>query len=99
MNANTPREEAPSGAGPEARALFEDLLQRAGELLRSSPAADLERNLRALLAQGFERLDLVSRDEIEQSLELIAALHRRVEALEQRLRARQGPDAEPNTGR
>ena len=99
MNTTTPPEEAPSGAGTEARAIFEDLLQRAGELLRNSPAADVERNLRALLAQGFDRLDLVTRDEIEQSLEMIAALHRRVEALEEQLRARPEPGAGQPTGR
>lgn len=98
MNSTPPPDDAPRGAGTEARAIFEDLLQRAGELLRSSPAADVERNLRALLAQGFDRLDLVSRDEIEQSLEMIAALHRRVDALEEQLRARPGPGTASRSG-
>jgi BMFP domain-containing protein YqiC len=79
--------------------VLEDLQRRAADLLRNSPAADLERNLRALLAQGFDRLDLVSRNEIEQSLDMIAALHKRVDALEQQLRALSGSDPAPPPGR
>jgi BMFP domain-containing protein YqiC len=97
MNANTP--EAGSRPAPDLRTVFEDLQRRAAELLRNSPAADLERNLRALLAQGFDRLDLVSRNEIEQSMDMIAALHKRVDALEQQLRALSGSDPTPPPGR
>jgi hypothetical protein len=46
-----------------AQQLLADAQIRIAELLRASPAADLERNLKALLAQTFQRLELVTREE------------------------------------
>ncbi len=81
-----PGGDAPDGGTPGIRAALEDLQRRIADALRGAgPAADLERNVRALLAQGFERLDLVSRDEIEQHLDTIAALRNRIDALERQL--------------
>ena len=47
------------------QAFLSDLQTRLVELLRSSPAADLERNLKALLGQTFQRLELVTREELK----------------------------------
>lgn len=69
-------------------AFLQDVQQRIAELLRSSPAADLERNLKAILAQTFQRMDLVTRDEFEIQLETVARLRQRVEALEAQAAAR-----------
>ncbi|MFP5407370.1 MAG: accessory factor UbiK family protein [Gammaproteobacteria bacterium] len=67
-----------------------DLQARLSELLRNSPAGDLERNLRATLGQTFQKLDLVTRDEFDAQLERLSRLQERVtqleEALEQRKR-------------
>jgi BMFP domain-containing protein YqiC len=54
-------------------------------MFRASPAADLERNIKALMGQTFSRLDLVNRDEFEIQVELLRALRTRVEALEEKL--------------
>lgn len=54
------------------------------ELLRNTPAADLERNLRALLAQSFQKLELVTREEFELERERLALLEARIRALETR---------------
>jgi hypothetical protein len=69
----------------ERQAFLQDVQQRIAELIRSSPASDLERNVKAMLAQTFQRMDLVTREEFEVQLETIARLRRRVEALEARL--------------
>ncbi|HYF57514.1 MAG TPA: accessory factor UbiK family protein [Burkholderiaceae bacterium] len=66
-------------------ALLADLQQRIADLFRSSPAADLERNVKAMLAQSFQRMDLVTREEFEIQVETVARLRRRLEALEARL--------------
>jgi len=66
---------------------LQDLQQRIAELFQSSPAADLERNVKALMAQTFQRMDLVTREEFEVQLELVQRLRRRVEALEAQLAA------------
>lgn len=73
------------------QALIADLQSRLSELLRKSPAGDLERNLRAVLGQTFQRLDLVTRDEFDAQLERLARLQERVTELEKALEARSNP--------
>lgn len=68
--------------------LFADLQARFAELLRNSPAADVERNVKALLAQAFQRADLVTREEFDAQLERLASLQQRVEQLENLLAQR-----------
>ena len=51
------------------QSLLSELQARMSELLRNSPAADIERNMKALLGQTFQRFDLVTRDEFEAQLE------------------------------
>jgi len=65
--------------------ILQDVQQRLAELFRSSPAADLERNVKALMGQTFQRLDLVTREEFDIQVELVDRLRRRVQALEARL--------------
>jgi len=72
----------------ERQAFLSELQQRIAEMVRSSPAADLERNLKAMLGQTFQRLELVSREEFDIQVELLNRLRRRVETLE----AQMGPE-------
>lgn len=67
------------------QSLLAELQQRVSELFRSSPAADIERNLKAMLAQTFQRVELVTRDEFDTQLERLSRLQERVESLERRL--------------
>jgi ubiquinone biosynthesis accessory factor UbiK len=64
---------------------FDELQARVSELFRASPAADIERNLKAVLAQAFQRLDLVTREEFDVQSELLAKLRDRVSELEQKV--------------
>ena len=41
------------------KTLFEDLHARINEALRNSPAADFEKNVKAILGAWFDKLDLV----------------------------------------
>jgi BMFP domain-containing protein YqiC len=68
-----------------AQQLLADAQSRIAELLRASPAADLERNLKALLAQTFQKLELVTREEFEVERERLARLQARLETLERHL--------------
>ncbi len=68
---------------------FEDIQKNVSELIKNSPAADIERNVKAMMAQTFSRLDLVTREEfdiqsamLEKALVRLAALEQRVLALE-----------------
>jgi ubiquinone biosynthesis accessory factor UbiK len=72
----------------ERQSVLNDLQSRLSDLFRASPAADLERNMKALLGQTFQRLDLVTRDEFDIQRELLAQLRSRVIELERRLAER-----------
>jgi len=70
--------------------LFEDLRTRISEALRDSPAQDVERNLRALLAAWFDRLDLVLREDFEVQRRLLDRAQARLGELEARVRQLEG---------
>ena len=64
------------------RRLFDELNERVGEALRNSPAADIEKNLRALLSGWFERLDLVAREDFDVQKRLLERVQARLSELE-----------------
>lgn len=45
--------------------VFNDIQARVGDLLKNSPVKDVERNMKAMLTQGFAKLDLVTREEFD----------------------------------
>ncbi len=61
---------------------FEEMSTKLNELVASGPAKDFEKNARALLAQGFAKLDLVTREEYEVLAARIEKLEARLAALE-----------------
>jgi len=65
--------------------LFEDLRRRIDDALRNSPAQDIEKNLRALLAAWFERLDLVLREDFEVQRKLLERAQAKLAELEARI--------------
>jgi len=65
--------------------LLEDLQQRIAALLSASPAADLQKNLKALLMQQFARLELVTQEEFELQRQVLARTREKLEALELRV--------------
>lgn len=78
---------------------FEDLQKSVSEMIKNSPAADIERNVKAMMTQTLSRLDLVTREEfdiqtalLEKALARVAALETRLAALEAGA-AQVGPDA------
>jgi hypothetical protein len=78
------------------RRFFDEMNERIGEALRNSPAQDVERNLRALLAAWFDRLDLVLREDFEVQKRLLERAQARLADLEARiaeLEARHKPRA------
>jgi BMFP domain-containing protein YqiC len=64
--------------------LFEDLNRRIADALRDTPAADLEKNLRALLVSWFDRLDLVSREDFDVQRKLLERAQAKLAELEKR---------------
>ena len=62
-----------------------DLGDRLRTLFAQSPAADLEKNMRALLASFFARLDLVTREEFDVQRQVLLRTREKLERLEARV--------------
>ncbi len=61
---------------------FEEMSSKLNEVVANSPAKDFEKNARALLAQGFAKLDLVTREEYEVLAARLDKLEARIAAME-----------------
>ena len=64
---------------------FEELSARFSALQAASPAADIEKNVRALLSGFFTRLDLVSREEFDIQAQVLQRTREKLTALEARV--------------
>lgn len=64
---------------------LEDISTRISALLAGTPAADIEKNLRAVLTAQLTKLDLVTREDFELQKDLLARAQARLAALEARL--------------
>jgi BMFP domain-containing protein YqiC len=64
---------------------FDDLGERISEALRNSPAQDVEKNLKAMLAGWFDRLDLVLREDFEVQKKLLERAQTKLADLEARI--------------
>ena len=70
--------------------LLDDIDRKLKEVLARGPAADLEKNLRALLASGLSRLDLVTREEFDVQREVLARTRAKLQELEAKLAELEG---------
>jgi ubiquinone biosynthesis accessory factor UbiK len=66
---------------------FEEMSSKLNEAVANSPARDFEKNARALLAQGFAKLDLVTREEFEVQALLLSRTQDKLRELEARIAA------------
>ena len=67
--------------------IFDELSKRLSALLAASPAADIEKNLRALLSGFFAKLDLVTREEFDVQAQVLQRTREKLQALEDRVTA------------
>jgi BMFP domain-containing protein YqiC len=75
------------GAAMDTVSFLDELQARIDQLIAGTPAADLQKNLRALLAQQFARLDLVTREEFDTQARVLARTREKLAALETRVAA------------
>lgn len=68
-----------------AQKLFDEINAKVTETLGSSPAKDFEKNLRAMLASTFSKMDLVTREEFDVQQELLLRTREKLSQLEARL--------------
>ena len=64
---------------------FDDLHGKLNQVFENSPAKDIEKNVKAMLSQGFAKLDLVTREEFDIQAQVLARTRAKLEALETRL--------------
>jgi BMFP domain-containing protein YqiC len=64
---------------------LDDLQSRVSELVRQTPAADMQKNLKALLTQQFARLELVTREEFDTQAKVLARARSKLDELELRI--------------
>lgn len=64
---------------------FDEIAARIGQIIQSSPAKDIEKNVKAMLTSTLARLDLVPRAEFEIQAQVLLKTRAKLEALEKRL--------------
>ena len=64
---------------------FNDLQAKINQALENSPAKDIEKNVKAMMSQGFSKLDLVTREDFEVQSQVLAKTREKLEALEVRV--------------
>ncbi len=69
---------------------FEELRARMEQLLARTPAKDVEKNLRALLAAFLNRLDLVTREEFDVQTEVLRRTREQLAQLEAKIASLEG---------
>lgn len=64
---------------------FTEMQAKINQILENSPAKDIEKNIKALMSQGFAKMDLVTREEFDVQMQVLAKTRAKLEALEARL--------------
>ena len=62
-----------------------ELSARLAQLAAANPARDLEKNFRGLLASAFTKLELVSREEYDVQVQVLARAREKLSTLEARV--------------
>lgn len=69
----------------DMNAFFADLQNKINQAIENSPAKDIEKNVKAMMTQGFAKLDLVTREEFDVQTQVLAKTRSKLEALEARV--------------
>lgn len=64
---------------------FDDMQAKINQALENSPAKDMEKNVKAMMTQGFSKLDLVTREEFDVQMQVLAATRAKLDTLEARV--------------
>ena len=64
---------------------LDEIGEKINQAISQSPVKDIEKNVRAMLASGLQKLDLVTREEFDVQQEVLARTREQLAALETRL--------------
>lgn len=65
--------------------LLDEIGSRINKIIQETPAADLEKNMRAVLQSAFSKLDLVNREEFDAQSQVLLKAREQLSALEERI--------------
>ena len=77
----------PSQLFEQMQTIAVDMQSKISEAIRNSPAKDIEKNVRAMMNQGFQKMDLVTREEFDLQSRVLAKTREKLEALEEKVTA------------
>lgn len=69
----------------DMNSFFNDLQAKINHAMESAPAKDFEKNIKTVMSQGFAKLDLVTREEFDIQVQVLAKTRAKLEALEARV--------------
>ena len=79
----------------DMNSFFNDLQGKINQAIESSPAKDIEKNVKSMMTQGFSKLDLVTREEFDIQNQVLAKTRAKLEALEARMQQLEEKLADP----
>ncbi len=65
--------------------MLDEMSKKVSDILAQSPAKDIEKNARALLASLFARLDLITREEFDVQQEVLKRTREKLAEMEKRV--------------
>ena len=73
-----------------------DLSARLAEMAAANPARDLQKNFRGMLSSAFARMDLVTREEYDVQVQVLARAREKLATLDARVAALEAHGAAPD---
>jgi BMFP domain-containing protein YqiC len=80
-------------------ATLDELARKIGRAIEASPAKDIEKNIKALLQSGLQRMDLVPREQFEIQAQVLLRTREKLEALEARVTELEAKRAPPTASK
>jgi BMFP domain-containing protein YqiC len=67
--------------------MAEDVQKKVMDAVKDSPAKDIEKNVRGMMNQGFQKMDLITRQEFDIQVQVLAKTRAKLEELETKIEA------------
>ncbi len=67
------------------QSMAEDVQKKVSDAVAQSPAKDIEKNVKGLMQQGFQKMDLVTREEFDIQVQVLAKTRAKLEELEAKI--------------
>ena len=69
------------------QSMAEDVQKKVMDAVKDSPAKDIEKNVRGMMNQGFQKMDQITRQEFDIQVQVLAKTRAKLEELEAKVAA------------